>query len=404
MRRQCLSSPRMTLIFKICIRFSPFVLILYGVYFVIILNDIPQTWPRNQTRDVTKLIQPKDENTFTIVPNSICDDMKKEFLLLIVVTSAVQNSEKRQIIRDTWGKKINDDIKLIFLVGEPSNDINLQTKVFNEQQEMGDLLQGTFIDSYYNLTIKSLFMLKWFNSSCVKRRVKYLMKVDDDVYVNVQELENMVNENKKLNMLIGSIHCGAQPMTHGKWYAPPHMLTEIQKNTYPNFLSGTAYVMSSSTAEALYKTSITVPAFHLEDVYITGILPTYYNLFLYKNTLEAQLSSNQESSIHDKEIHPTNDGRFHINKVKNDPCQYASLISSHELEPLEFLQVHKQLENLKTDYCRKRYIPQDTYGKDTYEKIHTSYKTNKFCTPKSTMLWGKGECCGYIEYYLNNWM
>ena len=388
----------MKFIFKICVRLSPLVLTLYTViYFVITLNDIPTTWPRTQTRDVTKLIQPK-KNTFKIVPNFVCDDMKKELLLLIVVTSAVQNSEKRQVIRDTWGKVVyeaEDKIKLIFLVGEPANG---QSEVLNEQERFGDLLQGAFLDSYYNLTIKSLYMLKWFSNSCSKH-VKYLIKVDDDVYVNVQELQNFVSENTKTNMLTGSIHCGAPPMTHGKWYAPPYMLTEVQGSSYPNFLSGTAYVMSNTTAEALYRTAMTVPAFHLEDVYITGILPTHYNLLLHKNKLEAQtkLSSNQESSIHEKEIQPTNDGRFHINKVKIDPCEYTRLISSHELELREFLHIHKQLENLKKipDYGRKICFS------DTTKQSHNR---NKFCTPKSTMFWGKGECCGYIEYYVTNWL
>ena len=160
MRRQCLSSHKMKFIFKICVRLSPLVLTLYTViYFVITLNDIPTTWPRTQTRDVTKLIQPK-KNTFKIVPNFVCDDMKKELLLLIVVTSAVQNSEKRQVIRDTWGKVVyeaEDKIKLIFLVGEPANG---QSEVLNEQERFGDLLQGAFFHYLYAMHFKcNMYML-----------------------------------------------------------------------------------------------------------------------------------------------------------------------------------------------------------------------------------------------------
>lgn len=41
-------------------------------------------------------------------------------------------------------------------------------------------------------------------------------------------------------------------------------------NTYPNYLSGTGYVMSMDVAMKLYNASLTTPVFHLEDVYLTG--------------------------------------------------------------------------------------------------------------------------------------
>ena len=43
------------------------------------------------------------------------------------------------------------------------------------------------------------------------------------------------------------------------------------ERTYPNYLSGTGYVMSSDVASRLYKAALTTPLLHLEDVYITGV-------------------------------------------------------------------------------------------------------------------------------------
>lgn len=39
---------------------------------------------------------------------------------------------------------------------------------------------------------------------------------------------------------------------------------------YPNYLSGTGYVMSIDAAVKLYNASLSIPLFHLEDVYLTG--------------------------------------------------------------------------------------------------------------------------------------
>lgn len=42
------------------------------------------------------------------------------------------------------------------------------------------------------------------------------------------------------------------------------------KTVYPNFLSGTAYIMSSDVVEPLYYASLSTSFFRLEDVYLTG--------------------------------------------------------------------------------------------------------------------------------------
>lgn len=40
---------------------------------------------------------------------------------------------------------------------------------------------------------------------------------------------------------------------------------------YPNYLSGTGYVMSLDVASKLYQAALVTPLLHLEDVYITGL-------------------------------------------------------------------------------------------------------------------------------------
>lgn len=52
-------------------------------------------------------------------------------------------------------------------------------------------------------------------------------------------------------------------------YAPSYM---YPGNSYPNYLSGTSYLMSIDVVPKLYKAAHEVPIFHLEDVYITGII------------------------------------------------------------------------------------------------------------------------------------
>ncbi len=85
--------------------------------------------------------------------------------------------------------------------------------------------------------------------------------------------------NKKPNLLVGSLICGAVPIRdpHNKWYCPDYM---FNRKVYPNYLSGTAYLMSRSTALTLFEASIQIPLFHLEDIYVTGILAEQVNFLI----------------------------------------------------------------------------------------------------------------------------
>lgn len=59
-------------------------------------------------------------------------------------------------------------IKFLFLLGQSSNTNNteLQSKIDDESVLHGDIIQESFIDSYNNLTLKSIMLLKWVVSNC----------------------------------------------------------------------------------------------------------------------------------------------------------------------------------------------------------------------------------------------
>lgn len=49
---------------------------------------------------------------------------------------------------------------------------------------------------------------------------------------------------------------------------------------YPNYLSGTGYVMSIDVVPKLYEAALITPIFHLEDIYITGLCTNWWIMFL----------------------------------------------------------------------------------------------------------------------------
>ena len=80
-----------------------------------------------------------------------------------------------------------------------------------------------------------MMLLKWFTQNCDK--TQYVMKTDDDMYINLVRLYDLVKTNKKPNFLVGSLICNAIPIKdpYNKWYVPSYMFSAKK---YPNYLSG----------------------------------------------------------------------------------------------------------------------------------------------------------------------
>ena len=108
----------------------------------------------------------------------------RDTALLVLVTSAVANWERRQAVRDTWGGAESLTplrARLVFLLGEgePIETEALQA----EADRHGDILQEGFRDSYLNLTLKTMAGLRWAGERCAQAR--FVVKTDDDIYWNL---------------------------------------------------------------------------------------------------------------------------------------------------------------------------------------------------------------------------
>ncbi len=67
-----------------------------------------------------------------------------------------------------------------------------------EASNNGDILQADMVEHYNNLTMKTVFTLKFFlNASNFDGNPPYfLMKIDDDAYLNVPQLVKVLKDDK----------------------------------------------------------------------------------------------------------------------------------------------------------------------------------------------------------------
>lgn len=114
--------------------------------------------------------------------------------VLVIVNSAPANFQRRTSIRETWLRHLRSEpkdrysdvsinlVSFAFIIGRTKDEI-VQSKIEEESKVYKDILQIGIIDGYYNLTIKVVGLLQWIHKNCSP--VDFLLKTDDDVYVNV---------------------------------------------------------------------------------------------------------------------------------------------------------------------------------------------------------------------------
>ena len=231
------------------------------------------------TKDV---ITPIDEN-YKIDGDKICADVKPNSVVLLV-PSLIQDVEIRTRLRKSWlgslatgdwpGVKLEYEFRVAFIFGKGetiADDQFLDT----ENSVYGDIVQGSFVDSYFNLTRKTLFGLKWVTKFC--KGAKYVMKIDVDTFVNVPKLFEKVSyfDDSVDGKIFGRLWEKTTPHRSGKWVIG---YKEYPAKYYPPYCDGPIYVISASAVPKLVYTSERMPYFHLEDVFVTGIAARISNV------------------------------------------------------------------------------------------------------------------------------
>ena len=217
------------------------------------------------------------------------------------------NSARRSAIRRTWGqeRRFSDvEVRVVFLLGSSLSQASLQAEVEEEVVQFGDIVQGSFTDSYYNNSIKTAMGLRWAVESCPRSR--FYMFVDDDYYVSTRNvlafLRNPVNyprylqedvisfdpeqhqqqqavRGRHLAQLVdfdlpadvrlwsGYVFPRSRPHRHAwsKWFVS---LAEYPYNFWPPYVTAGCYVLSRAALVDMYYTSYYTQMFRFDDIWL----------------------------------------------------------------------------------------------------------------------------------------
>uniref|UniRef100_A0A673GKM2 Hexosyltransferase n=1 Tax=Sinocyclocheilus rhinocerous TaxID=307959 RepID=A0A673GKM2_9TELE len=201
------------------------------------------------------------------------DKCKQDPFLVLMVPVAPHQLEARNAIRSTWGNESSVQGKAVltlFLVGL-TGGAEAQQQLEEESRQHRDLLQSNFVDSYCNLTIKTMVIMDWLATRC--SQAAYAMKVDSDMYIN---LENMMSlllspNTPRQNYVTGYLMWDRPVIRdkNSKWYVAEELYPEPK---YPTYLLGMGYVFSNDLSEKIVEASKEVKAFNIEDAYVGACL------------------------------------------------------------------------------------------------------------------------------------
>nr|XP_008121747.1 PREDICTED: beta-1,3-galactosyltransferase 5-like [Anolis carolinensis] len=184
-------------------------------------------------------------------------------LLLLAIKSHPASHSRRSVLRNTWAQPRDVGgfrLRYVFLIAmDPKPNLALY-----ESDNIGDILMWDFVESHHNLSLKERCFLQWMHRHC--QQAAFVFKGDDDLFVNIEALTEYLHQTPNVSEFIhGNIQYHSIVVRKGK-YAVSWDFYPLKE--YPNFASGGGFIMSQSIVSELYTTSLWLPVYPLDDVYL----------------------------------------------------------------------------------------------------------------------------------------
>ncbi|XP_043940730.1 beta-1,3-galactosyltransferase 2-like [Protopterus annectens] len=240
------------------------------------------------------------------------------FVVILILTQA-HAIGNRHAIRQTWGNEsLVPGVSLVrlFLLGMPKHFTNeLQEMLEDESKLFHDIIQQNFMDTYINLTIKTMMGLQWVSTFCPN--VSYIMKIDDDMFLNTEHLVKFLNPKVpgKKDYFTGYVVKGTRPV-RAEWYRYYLPKELYEPDYFPPYCGGPGYLLSGDMAKKIYDIAHVIKPFHVEDAFMGVCL----------EKLKVAITVAPKSF-------------FNGHKIAYEKCQYSKLITVHHFGPDELLKL-----------------------------------------------------------------
>nr|XP_023438822.1 beta-1,3-galactosyltransferase 9 [Dasypus novemcinctus] len=248
----------------------------------------------------------------------------KNIFLLSLIFSNPENGRRRDLIRKTWGNMTSvrgHTILTLFALGMPVL-ITAQKEIVRESLKNNDIIEGIFLDSSENQTLKIIAMTQWAVTFCPN--ALFILKVDEVIFVNLPSLVGYLLSLKEHleDIYVGRVIHQDTPSRdpQSQKFVP---LSEYPEKYYPDYCSSEAFIMSQDVARMMYVVFKEVPIIVPADVFVgicaksIGLIPIHSSRF---------------------------SGKMHI---RYNRCCYKFIFTSSETTDVEMLLAWKEINDGK---------------------------------------------------------
>ena len=240
-------------------------------------------------------------------------------LVVLAIISGSLNRARRDAVRRTWARYSDrggrgahagaasgadsesptsllldrSRFRYFFMLATPA-DAQVQRQLRDESERFGDMVQVGIADGYFNLTLKYFAFLEWLEARCAGS-AEYVVKLDDDMLVNVEQLERVIERLdgervsierieesggegsasdrlvRQPDFVLGQVNALMQRpwrLWTAKWYLPRAV---YPPDIFPAYAYGCLYVMSwGVVTQSLRVGRALVPYLVWDDVFFTG--------------------------------------------------------------------------------------------------------------------------------------
>ena len=195
----------------------------------------------------------------------------------VYVYTHASSFDQREMIRQTWGnRKFFPTINVAFVLGlVPHKNINIM--IDHENKQKGDIIQADFIDSFRNLTFKSLSAWSWMKDNCMN--VKHVLKLDDSIVLNTNSFLDYIH--LEFRSIKNSFACNIQKDVEVERYFDAKYYVSYKDYSEYNFkkhCNGSFILYSFDLVPRLFEATFVTKHLPLDNVYISVLSEKIANI------------------------------------------------------------------------------------------------------------------------------
>ena len=223
--------------------------------------EIDSTITRTIAHAEKRYRQSRKQHLDLLVPQSPVS--QEHHTLVVMVTSAFANQDRRNAIRSTWKKSYVNSEKefyLKFVIGTLQLNFSQKDMLLAEESLHHDILiLPDLYDAYNTLTMKVLQGLTWIDDNL---NYSYVLKVDDDCFVRLDLMEEeLTQRSSKQGLYWGHFVFDHFPLQTGKWKESRWFSCDY----YLPYALGGGYVLSADVVHKISMLSDMMMMYNNED-------------------------------------------------------------------------------------------------------------------------------------------